>query len=87
VALDNRKINVYYVNMTKRDGFPERLLQARIKRKLTHSELGRLVGKHRTTICNYEGGVGYPTVATIILLAEVLHVSVDHLLGRRQAGY
>lgn len=69
--------------MRQRQGFPQRLREARLQRGLSHRELGKLIGKARSTVCNYERGVGYPTVATTLLMADVLHVSVDDLLGYR----
>jgi len=70
--------------MRHQQGFPERLREARKKAGLSHQALGECIGKDRSTVCNYERGVGYPTVATILLMAEVLRISVDRLLGYRQ---
>lgn len=71
--------------MRHQQGFPERLRDARKERGLSHRELGKIIGKDRSTVCNYERGVGYPTVATILLMADVLRISVDMLLGHRDA--
>ena len=70
--------------MRYQHGFPERLREARKRCGLSHRTLGDCIGKARSTVCNYERGVGYPTVETILLMAEVLHISVDDLLGYRQ---
>jgi transcriptional regulator with XRE-family HTH domain len=67
--------------MRQPKGFPERLKEARQKRGLNHSELSRLIGKARSTVTNYERGVGRPTLSTLVLIADTLHTSVDTLLG------
>ena len=70
--------------MRQRQEFPAQLREARKRRCLSHRQLGELIGKDRSTVCNYERGVGYPTVKVILLIAQALQVSVDDLLGYRQ---
>ena len=46
--------------------------------------MGRLLGKARCTITNYERGVGHPPLETLANLAVILQVQVDALLGLRK---
>ena len=58
-----------------------RLRAARIKKGLTQSELGTLVGVGKSAICCYEKETRNPVLDTIIELMHILGVSADYLLG------
>ena len=58
-----------------------RLKKARKKAGLTQSELGKLIGVEKSTICSYEKETRNPTVDNILELIYVLGVSADYLLG------
>lgn len=62
--------------------FPERLRNLRKAAGLTQKELGKLVGLDDSTISSYERGMSTPNHDLLTRLADVLHVSVDYLLGR-----
>ena len=51
---------------------------------LTQEELAARLGVRKSTICNYENGYSQPTIATLQLLAEFFHISLDVLMGKIQ---
>lgn len=61
--------------------FPQRLKQAREKRKLSKSKLMELTGIHPSTLSRYETGESLPNTLNLIILAEILGVSLEWLCG------
>ena len=60
----------------------ERLKESRMKKGITQEELGKLIGVTKVSICGYELGTRTPTIDNFILLADVLDVDPNYLLGR-----
>lgn len=60
----------------------ERIKAARKAKKLTQEQLAAKVKTTKGTISNYENGYSSPSNEMIVLLADVLEVSTDYLLGR-----
>ena len=60
----------------------ERLKALRLKRELTQSELGELVGLDQRFIANVEAGRKLVSLETLILLADFFKCSLDYLVGR-----
>jgi transcriptional regulator with XRE-family HTH domain len=50
--------------------------------KLTQTELGKLVGVGKTTICNWETGYSFPDPESLLKLSIIFSCSVDHLLNK-----
>lgn len=48
---------------------------------LTQSSLGAMVNVTKVSICCYENGTRFPSLETLMDLAQVFSVSVDYLLG------
>lgn len=59
-----------------------RLKEIRKQHGLTQTELGNMIGVTKSTMSLYESGYHEPDLETIKKLADILHVSVDFLLGR-----
>ncbi|HET8706399.1 MAG TPA: helix-turn-helix transcriptional regulator [Pseudomonadales bacterium] len=66
----------------KSDSFATRLKAARKKNALTQSELGKLIGVSKVSICLYESGRRTPDMETLQKISDSLNVSIDHLVGR-----
>lgn len=66
---------------TGADRFGRHLRELRKSRNLTQAQLAKKLGGNPAMVCNYERGVHYPPVPTLIKMAEALDVSVDRLLG------
>ena len=60
----------------------ERLVSLRKERRLTQSDLAKILNISQAAIGNYELGKREPDNGTISKLADLFHVSVDYLLGR-----
>lgn len=61
--------------------FPERLRQARLKKRFTQTRLCKLMSKNLKSISGYENGHRTPTLKILIELAEILNVHPGWLLG------
>jgi transcriptional regulator with XRE-family HTH domain len=62
----------------------ERLRLQRLKLRLTQQQLGQLIGQDQGYVSRLERGeVTEITVRTLGRIADVLHVSTDYLLGRK----
>ena len=57
---------------------------ARIRKGLTQEELGEKIGVNKVTISAYELGKIKPSLDALIRLSDVLEVSIDELLGRKE---
>lgn len=60
----------------------ERLKKLRTKKKLTQTELGKIVNVTKVSISGYENGNRSPDTDTLEKLADYFGVSTDYLLGR-----
>ena len=60
----------------------KRIRKARKVKKLTQEQLGKAANVSDATINRYENGIRQPDPEMLILLADILDVSVDYLLGR-----
>lgn len=59
----------------------EKIRTLRIQKEMTQKELGRKVGVSDTSIKCWESGTKNPSMENLILLAQVLCVTTDNLLG------
>ena len=59
----------------------QRLRQARERRGFTQEEVGQIIGKTHTAISFYEAGKRNPTPAELAVVAKMLAVSTDYLMG------
>lgn len=65
----------------------ELISELRMDKGLSQKELGKLINKSDSAICNYEKGVHFPDLATIGKLADCFDVSIDYLLQRTSFKY
>jgi len=66
-------------------GLGAALREARLERGLSQEELSLQTGVHRNYVGGIERGERSPTVATVVKLADALHVSLAELFSRAQA--
>lgn len=59
-----------------------RLKEARLSKKYTQEDLGKLIKVQKSTICHFEKGDRTPSIEMLVLLADELQVSIDYLTGR-----
>lgn len=63
------------------DVVPTRLTEARRRSGITQSAVGRMAGKTKNSISQYERGARKPDPSTLYAYAKVCDVSADYLLG------
>lgn len=56
----------------------------RIEAGLTQPQLANKIGVSHASISYWENGVNTPNVADCWRLADVFHISIDELIGRKQ---
>lgn len=61
--------------------FGKRLKEERIRKNLSQTQLGDLVGVTKVAICGYETGKRVPSVDTLLKLANELGITPNYLLG------
>ena len=52
-------------------------------RSKTQEDAGKAIGVTQTQFSRYLSGKGHPSLATVLLLADALGISLDELLGRK----
>lgn len=62
--------------------FADRLTSALRERRMMQADLSAGTGLSSAVISSYTRGVSFPTVPTLIQIADYLSVSTDYLLGR-----
>ena len=62
--------------------FNKRLREMRMKRKFTQQNMADKLNVALRSYQCYETGTRSPSLDLLILIADVLHVSTDYLLGR-----
>lgn len=70
---------------TEKEKFPTALRNLLEKKKLTHAQLGEILGVRRQSIGQYATGQSYPSVDVIYKLMDKLHVSAEFILGLSEA--
>lgn len=68
------------------NSFSVRLRELREKRRMDRKSLGELCGLSKNIIGQYEHGEKFPSLRTVIVLADYFGVSVDFLLGREKSS-
>ncbi|VAW79698.1 hypothetical protein MNBD_GAMMA12-2072, partial [hydrothermal vent metagenome] len=64
-----------------RKALGRRIKQLRKDKSWTQKELAKQVGTSPAQLNKYESGLNTPPLDRLAMLAEVLHVSVDYLIG------
>lgn len=64
--------------------FGERLKLLRTDKKYTQAQVAKKLNKTKAAICNYENGQKFPSLQTLIDIAELFNVSLDYLIGLNQ---
>ena len=62
--------------------FQKRVKQERLSCRLTQREMAQKLHITQPSYIRYENGNSEPTLENLALLADILDVSVDYLLGR-----
>lgn len=68
------------------DGFAERLRMLRTERGLTQTRLAELLGMPARSYNRWERGGHVPHLEMAVKIADLLQVSLDELVGRKEAS-
>ncbi len=61
----------------------ENIKNKRLEYDIEQQELAKRVGVTKAMMCSIETGVKIPSVAVLVRIADILHCSIDELLGRK----
>ncbi len=59
--------------------FSEYILQNRSKRKMTQTELAKIIGVSNTAVSNYEKGISYPHFKVLLKLFKVFNTPLNNI--------
>ena len=59
-----------------------RLKELSKEKKMSQSELGKLLGVSKVSVSGYENGTRVPSMEILLMILDVFNVSADFLLGR-----
>ncbi len=65
--------------------FSKRLQELRKQKGMTQEELARSLYVSRTAISKWESGRGYPSIDSLVLIADFFSLTVDELLSTKEA--
>ena len=60
---------------------PSNLRYLRSRKKMSQTELGKLLGRDHTTVSGYESGKRTPSLSDISKITEIFHVSTHALIN------
>lgn len=66
-----------------RETVKNRLIALRIENDLTQTDVGKIVGKSKTTVATWEQGKSSPDIQTLYKLAQFYGKSLDYMFGER----
>lgn len=73
----------YEIDYEIRQRIKDTLIELRIERQLTQTEVGKICGKSKNAVASWEQGLSMPDVATLHRLATYYQKSMDYMYGER----
>ena len=64
--------------------FQERLRETRLMCQLTQRQMAEKLGISQPSYIRYENGTSEPTMENLVKIADILDVSIDYMLGRKE---
>ncbi len=64
--------------------FQKKLKEERKNCGYTQARIAELLGIKQPSYIRYENGTAEPSLETLVAIADILDVSVDYLLGRKE---
>lgn len=62
--------------------FGERLKELRLEKRMTQSDVGKILNVSGNTIYSWEHDKQEPSMSTLLKLCEIFNVSLDYLFGK-----
>ena len=66
------------------EGFDKRLQAILNSKKISQRKFSTMLGVEQTTVCAYCNGRRMPSAEVVARISELLDVSTDYLLGRKE---
>lgn len=64
-----------------REKVKQMLIECRVERDLTQTDVGKIVGKSKNAVASWEQGLSLPDVVTLFKLANYYGKSMDYMYG------
>lgn len=61
------------------------LIECRIEKGLTQTDVGKLVGKSKTAVASWEQGLSMPDIATLYRLALYYEKTITYMYGEKES--
>ena len=61
------------------------LIECRIEKGLTQTDVGKLVGKSKTAVASWEQGLSMPDIATLYRLALYYEKTIAYMYGEKES--
>lgn len=71
-------------NEEMRDKIRRILIDCRIEKELTQTEVGKVVGKSKNAVASWEQGLSLPDIVTLYKLANYYGKSIDYMYGEAE---
>lgn len=62
------------------------LIECRIEKGLTQTDVGKLVGKSKTAVASWEQGLSMPDIATLYRLALYYEKTIAYMYGEKDSN-
>ena len=67
-----------------RDHIKNVLIECRVSRELTQTDVGKIVGKSKNAVASWEQGLSLPDIVTLLRLSKYYGVSIDYMYGESE---
>ena len=57
------------------------LIECRNERKMTQTDVGKIVGKSKTAVASWEQGISLPDITTLYRLSKYYNKSLEYMFG------
>ena len=64
--------------------FQDRLRETRLMCQFTQRQMAEKLGISQPSYIRYENGTSEPTMENLVKIADILDVSIDYMLGRKE---
>lgn len=61
-----------------------KIKELRIAKGLSQQQIAQRIGVNQNTFSRYENSIIHPSLEVLVLIADILEVTTDYLLGREE---
>lgn len=67
-----------------RENIKNVLIECRVKKELTQTEVGKIVGKSKNAVASWEQGLSLPDIVTLLRLSKYYDVPIEYMYGEEK---